>query len=130
MALGGLACVLAGVVGYFVVVLHFAAWLPEVRNDAVPNWLLVGLGLVLSALAATRSGIGRRTARWLLAIHGVLAGVFAVVLYVASVVPAPAGPRVGVPAPDFSLMDQSGKPVQLADFRGSPLLLVFYRGHW
>jgi peroxiredoxin len=32
----------------------------------------------------------------------------------------------GAPAPEFSLPDQDGKPVSPADFRGRPLLLVFY----
>jgi peroxiredoxin len=34
--------------------------------------------------------------------------------------------EAGAPAPDFTLPDQDGKPVSLADFRGRPLLLVFY----
>jgi peroxiredoxin len=32
----------------------------------------------------------------------------------------------GARAPDFTLPDQDGKPVSLADFRGRPLLLAFY----
>jgi peroxiredoxin len=45
--------------------------------------------------------------------------------------PAPAaalGP--GTPAPDFSLPDQAGKPVSLRDFRGRPVVLVFYPADW
>jgi peroxiredoxin len=34
--------------------------------------------------------------------------------------------EAGAPAPDFTLPDQDGKPVSLADFRGRPLLLAFY----
>jgi len=35
--------------------------------------------------------------------------------------------RIGEPAPDFSLVDQNGKVVQLADFRGkSNVVLAFY----
>jgi peroxiredoxin len=34
--------------------------------------------------------------------------------------------EAGARAPDFTLPDQDGKPVSLADFRGRPLLLVFY----
>lgn len=34
-------------------------------------------------------------------------------------------------APDFSLPDESGKPVSLTELRRrGPVLLVFYRGHW
>jgi peroxiredoxin Q/BCP len=32
----------------------------------------------------------------------------------------------GTPAPDFTLQDQEGKPVSLADFRGGKVVLYFY----
>jgi len=53
--------------------------------------------------------------------------------------PASTGaPRVGQKAPDFTLADQSGKPVSLGDLLTSPVdgkiprgvLLIFYRGYW
>ncbi|HEV2828046.1 MAG TPA: hypothetical protein VGW76_10630 [Pyrinomonadaceae bacterium] len=53
--------------------------------------------------------------------------------------PASTGaPRVGQKAPDFTLTDQSGKPVSLGDLLTSPVdgkiprgvLLIFYRGYW
>ena len=38
-----------------------------------------------------------------------------------------AAPRVGQPAPDFTLPDQSGKPVQLSDYHGvKNVVLYFY----
>ncbi len=36
----------------------------------------------------------------------------------------------GTPAPGFSLPDANGQPVSLRDFRGSPLVLVFYPLDW
>ena len=39
----------------------------------------------------------------------------------------PASPRVGEPAPDFSLPDLAGQTVSLADFRGDETLLLFWR---
>ena len=36
----------------------------------------------------------------------------------------------GTPAPDFTLPDQAGEPVSLRDFRGRPLVLVFYPADW
>jgi hypothetical protein len=36
----------------------------------------------------------------------------------------PAGPKVGEPAPEFSLPDLSGQRVHLSDFRDSPALVV------
>jgi len=39
----------------------------------------------------------------------------------------PAAPRLGEPAPDFSLPDLSGQTIHLADFRGSTTLVLFWR---
>jgi peroxiredoxin len=36
----------------------------------------------------------------------------------------------GTPAPDFTLLDQEGEPVSLRDFRGRPVVLVFYPADW
>ena len=126
----GLALGIAGVAGYFVVV-YCLPWLPGIRNDPVASWLVVVAGLVLSLSAMARATAGRRVGpAVLLALNLVVAGAFGTLLYVTTVVPPASGPRVGAAAPDFALVDQAGKAVRLADFRGSPLLLVFYRGHW
>jgi cytochrome oxidase Cu insertion factor (SCO1/SenC/PrrC family) len=38
---------------------------------------------------------------------------------------------VGEVAPDFTLQDQRGQKITLADARGkSPVVLLFYRGYW
>ena len=39
-------------------------------------------------------------------------------------------PRIGQQAPDFTLKDQNGKTVNLAQSRGHKVVLVFYRGYW
>ncbi len=39
----------------------------------------------------------------------------------------PAGPKVGEPAPDFSLPDLAGQTVSLSDFRGDKTLVLFWR---
>lgn len=46
--------------------------------------------------------------------------------------PAAAGaPHVGQKAPDFTLPDQNGKPIALADLISkNGAVLIFYRGHW
>ena len=42
-----------------------------------------------------------------------------------------AAPRVGQKAPDFTLPDQNGRPVALADLISDKgALLIFYRGYW
>jgi hypothetical protein len=131
LAVVGLGLVVAGVVGYFVVILRLGGWLPGVRNHAAPVWLLVGAGLALSIVAVRRAAGGRRIVASILLGLGVLLGTaFGALFYVAWKVPEAHGPANGTPAPDFALLDQRGRTVQLADFRGNPLLLVFYRGHW
>jgi peroxiredoxin len=37
---------------------------------------------------------------------------------------------VGTPAPDFELPDANGQPVRLSDYRGVPVVLVFYPLDW
>jgi hypothetical protein len=128
-ALLGLLLVLGGIVGYFVVVFRFAAWLPSVRNNAAPNWMLVAAGVGLAIIAIRRAPTAR-LAKVLLGVDLVLAGLFAALLYVLPVVPSASGPAIGASAPDFALRDQSGAIIRLAEQRGAPVLLVFYRGHW
>ena len=36
----------------------------------------------------------------------------------------------GRPAPEFTLKDQNGQDFRLSSLRGSPVLLIFYRGYW
>jgi hypothetical protein len=58
------------------------------------------------------------------------------IFYVLRQVPASSGaPRVGQLAPDFFLLDQSGKPVGLGDLLSGPsgpkpVVVIFYRGFW
>ncbi len=129
-AVGGLVLTIAAVVGYFVVVMRFA-WLPQIRNDPVPNRVVVALGLALALLAVIRASRGRRRLSLILAgVNVVVACAFTAMLTVGSALPPAAGPAIGQPAPTFALADQSGRTVRLEDYRGAPLLLVFYRGHW
>jgi peroxiredoxin len=37
---------------------------------------------------------------------------------------------VGSVAPDFTLPGTDGQPHRLADHRGQPVVVLFYRGHW
>jgi cytochrome c biogenesis protein CcmG/thiol:disulfide interchange protein DsbE len=39
---------------------------------------------------------------------------------------APAGARVGQPAPDFALADLEGNPLRLSDLRGRPVIVNFW----
>jgi cytochrome oxidase Cu insertion factor (SCO1/SenC/PrrC family) len=37
---------------------------------------------------------------------------------------------VGAPLPDFTAPDENGAPFAIADLRGHPVLIKFFRGHW
>ena len=39
-------------------------------------------------------------------------------------------PRIGKPAPNFSLKDQNGKVVTLSDYRGKNVVLAFFPLAW
>lgn len=125
----GLVLGVLGLVGYFIVTMRLGARFPSLRDNALPSWILVGLGLVLSTLAIVRAR-RRRLAGVLLGLNVVVSAALAAFLLVLTALPAVRGPQVGQPAPAFALVDQGEKTVRLADFRGAPLLLVFYRGHW
>jgi hypothetical protein len=129
LAVAGVVVGILGVVTYFVAVLRFGALLPSVRNYAIPNLILIAVGLAISVAAFVRAR-RRILAGVLLGANVVVAAWFFAMLYVFSAVPPVSGPPIGSPAPSFALADQAGKTVRLEDFRGSPLLLVFYRGHW
>ena len=129
LAAAGLALGLLGAGGYFVLALHLGPRLPALRNGAAPSWILIALGIAVSVMALVRA-TRRRVSGLLLGLNVAVAAAFAAMLYVVTVVPRVAGPPVGAPAPSFALVDQGGRTVRLEDFRGAPLLLVFYRGHW
>lgn len=61
-----------------------------------------------------------------------LSGWFLWIILMVSTLPTSAhAPVVGQAAPSFTLPDQNGQPVALADrLSKGPVLLVFFRGHW
>jgi len=132
----GLAVVLAAPVLYLTVFIRF----PVTRDVPWPALLLfaVGLGLLVHAwLAARRDSRvwrGRVAAPIALACGLALSGFFCFgIFYQARQVPISRGaPRVGQIAPDFTLPDQDGRPVSLAQLLGASngAMLVFYRGYW
>ena len=138
---GGFVVVLAGLLSYLPLFIRF----PLTRDLPWVNLLLLAIGLVLLGIGLARA-FGRPQAY-----RGRIFGTVLTVLSVAASalfcwglviharqLPASAGaPRVGQKAPDFTLPDQDGKPVALADLlapqAGRPrgaALLIFYRGYW
>src|SRR3954447_15442166 len=86
--------------------------------SAVLPWLVVALGCWLFYQLLRQNG---RILLRLEALEERLAQLGA-----ADTAHAPQGLAPGSPAPDFALPDLSGKTVALAQWRGRPLLLIFF----
>ena len=121
-----------------------AAWLgsDELRLKAALAQLgsaIAFLGVVAALVAATDRP-NREKARfgWIAPVAMVVNGLIAVgsvaLVQVGLPVPPLEGPFYadGSTLPEFEvpLADTAKQPVKLADFRGEPLVLVFYRGPW
>ncbi|HBL31216.1 MAG TPA: hypothetical protein DD490_30690 [Acidobacteria bacterium] len=138
--------------GFLVCLLAFASYpfvfarFPVTRDVPWASWLLFALGLGLGLAGCLRAF--RRPeifrGRILGPVFGALslllvAGFLFLTVSLTRQIPAAANaPQVGAQAPDFTLPDDQGQPVQLASLLGSPqpgapgtwVLLIFYRGYW
>lgn len=128
---------LAGLFSYVPVFAQF----PVTRDFPWVNLLMLAGGLALLGVGLVKAfhkpelyrGRVFGSVLTLLSLAG--AGLFCFgLLYAARQLPASAAaPHVGQKAPEFTLPDQDGKPVALADLVAPPskgTLLIFYRGHW
>ena len=118
---------------------EFFAQFPITRDFPWANLLLFGIGAVLLL-----TGLFRAFGRPQLYRGKIFGSIFAIlsfslfaffcyeIFYVLKQVPLSAqAPRVGEKAADFSLPDQNGQQVALADLISpSGAILIFYRGHW
>ena len=131
-------------VGWFLAIVAlftypFFAQFPITRDFPWANLLLFSLGGILLVLGLVRA-FGRAQlyrGKILGPILALLALVtFALfayeIFYVLRQVPLSAqAPRMGEKAPAFTLSDQNGNPVALADLLSpNGAILIFYRGHW
>jgi hypothetical protein len=115
-----------GLVSYFTFFVRF----PALRDVPKVNMPLVVIGLVASLWALLR-----RRSLWAVAgllVSVVCAGALAAYVYILSyqIPDAERAIAVGEEAPTFALPDERGHTVNLENFRGSNVVLVFYRGFW
>jgi len=141
----GFLLVLAGLISYVPLFSLF----PITRDFPWVNLLLLAAGSVLLVSGLRRAFGQPRLYRG--KIFGSILAVLSVagisffsygLFYVARQLPAAeTAPRVGEKAPDFTLPDQNGKTVSLAELLSSSpagaagakangVLVIFYRGHW
>jgi hypothetical protein len=131
----GFVVVVAGLFSY-----GFFARFPITRDFPWANLLLFGIGIAL-LIAGVFRAFGRPQVYGGKIFGSILTAIavfaFAFFSYeifyvLRQVPPSTAAPHVGQKAPDFILLDQSGKPVGLGDLlSGSKAVgLIFYRGFW
>ena len=119
---------------------------PVTRDFPWANLLLFAIAIVLlfygirRSFAAGRSLLSKIVGSTLAVLGVLVFGVFIFAIFVlARQLPASTGaPKVGQKAPEFNLVDVSGKQVSLAELLSTPVngkpakgvLLIFYRGYW
>ena len=138
----GFVLTFAGLISYPLFFVKF----PVTRDFPWANLVLIVIALILLAIGVRRafgpeSRLRSKVVGSVLALVSIAAmGLFVFGIFVlARQLPGSSGaPRVSQRAPDFSLVDTTGRTVTLAELLSSQVkgkatkgvLLVFYRGYW
>lgn len=136
-------------IGAFLSYYLYFVYFPSTRDFPWVNLLLFGAGLALLGVGLRRAYLeperypGRITGPLLATVSIVILGFFLFLnfSYSKQLPASKDAPRVGQPAPDFTLPDANGNPVTLSQLWGGAkgeevaragqwVLLVFYRGYW
>jgi len=142
-------------IGFFIVLFGLGSYIPlfalfpVTRDFPWANLLLLAIGGVLLCAGLIRAFKQPEVYRGkifgsilaVLSIAGISLFAYGLFYEARQLPSATAAPRIGQKAPDFTLPDQNGKAVTLADLlssgptgtakaRANLVLLVFYRGHW
>ncbi len=127
---------LAGLVLVHLAWLHYLWLIPRERVPDVPvaHKAVMGIGVLFGAVAAS-AGWAQGLVWGLLwtAVLVPTVGLTAFFAWLLRIAPLPDGHLVAqldAPLPDFSALDHTGRPRSIAEWRGRPLLLKFFRGHW
>jgi hypothetical protein len=129
--------------GLLLAAVGMATYVYTVRFPALRDFPWVNLPLILTGMFLSAIGLWRAIRHpsvyggKILGILG-LALTFATavffnyaIFFVTAEVPAPTTISLSMTeAPDFTLLDQQGRPVRLRDYRGKKVVLTFYRGYW
>ena len=133
-ALSGAVALFSGLFPY--ALLTSSGKLPAgLRDNPWPFELVAVVAAVITLallVAAYRQKRARVVATFSALLATVSTAVFILLIHVLSyeLPPPPQDLAIGSPAPDFTLPDETGRPVTLASLHGHPSLLVFYRGFW
>jgi len=102
---------------------------PFLLRTGAASWGVVAVGLA-AGLAAARAD-RRLGIRILAGADVAIAAFWTFGFFGMAALPAAAAAERLQKAPDFTLQDEGGRPVSLAEARASgPVLLVFFRGAW
>lgn len=117
---------LVGLVTYFTISANY----PALRDSAALNLVVVALGLGVAGWGVFRKR-NWKSLLGLLTASAFAALLFGYVFVLSNQLPgAESAAAVGSAAPPLELPDQSGRLVDIDDYLGQRVVVVFYRGFW
>lgn len=129
--------------GVLLALVGLLTYLYSIRFPALRDFPWVNLPLVMAGVIVSVAGFWQAVRRPSIYRGKILGGLglalsVAIAVYfnysaffLTAQVPAPTSASLALTvAPDFTLMNQWGQPVRLSQYRGTKVVLIFYRGYW